>query len=280
MPKLFENILISSPNGGGLFFCNDGDVFCLDSQNSTGIFFHNKILLRGVQPNKLCIYSNPILLVHGESANFDDIHDVFCGGGFCYLVATARNEIVKLTIEGEVLQRWTFPGERDSWHINCLGSWQGRIIFSAFGDFREHRAYKGKSSGNGFVQDLFSGERLISGLSQPHSLIDCDDNLLIANSENQEILEFSIDGKILRSKQLNGYTRGICVHEDVIYVGLSCSRNIENSEISTATIVALSRSTLTELARLEIFAKEIYGIQHIPNMEKLPLALATINTPS
>ena len=280
MHKLFENLLISSPNGGGLFFSRGGEVFGLDALSTTGFFYHRDIVLRGFQPNNLCIYDNLAHLISGESANFNDVHDVLWEGGYCYLVGTVGNEIIKLSRRGDELQRWVFPGDRDSWHINCLGSWSGRIVFSAFGDFREHRGYKGKSLGMGFVQDLLSGERLISGLSQPHSLVAVEDRLFLANSEQRELIEFSEDGNILRSKQLDGYPRGIFVLENAIYVGLSCSRNIEFEGITSATVIALDLETLEELGRLQIPAKEIYAIQHVSDRDDFARVLAIIGATS
>jgi len=280
MHNFFENLLVSSPNGGGLFFSHGGEVFCLDTMNTTGIFYRRNIFLRGFQPNDLCIYDDSVHLISGVSANFDDVHDVLWEDDHCYVVGTSGNEIIKLSRRGDELQRWVFPGDMDSWHINCLGIWSGRVVFSAFGDFREHLGYKGRSLEAGFVQDLLSGERLISGLSQPHSLVAFEDRLFLANSEQREIIEVSADGNILRVKQLDGYTRGIVIIENIIYIGLSCSRNIEVEGVTSATVVALDLETLEELGRLQIPAKEIYAIQHISDRDDLARVLAIVGSTS
>jgi hypothetical protein len=263
MNNLFANLLISSPNGGGLFLASASGLYKVDDLNITGIFAGENIFLRALQPNQLQAFRTDSGFMLDIAGNFYDIHDVLWADGFCYLVATDYNEIIRLNAEGLEDHRWTFPGENDSWHINCLGKWGGRIIFSAFGEFKEHRGYKSKTSEAGFVKDLISGEILIKNLSQPHSLCENGNNLIIANSERKEIIEFFEDGRICRRKQLNGYTRGLAIKDDVLYVGLSCSRNIQSDDIDTATVVALNVKTFEEIGRLSIPSREIYDIRYV-----------------
>jgi glycosyltransferase involved in cell wall biosynthesis len=280
MSKQFENLLVSSPNSGGLFLIHKGNTFRLDSLNTTGLFCFASGVLRGIQPAELCIYKDSVQYISAESVSFGDIHDVHYEAGFYYIVGTSGNEIIKLTENGEEVQRWVFPGEKDSWHINCLGTWNGRIVFSAFGEFREHRGYKGKTEKAGFLQDLLTGERLITELSQPHSPVPFGNNFLIANSEKMDIREFSITGNLLRSKVLDGYTRGIYVGKNAVYVGLSCSRNIEFNGLKSAAIVSLDPVTFEENGRIYLPTQEIYGIQCIDDREELIQAISAIASSS
>src|SRR5207253_6227735 len=130
----------------------------------------------------------------------------------------------------------------------------------AFGDFTTHRQYKGQTAQAGFVQDLHTGKRLIEGLSQPHSLIAFGDNLLLANSETRELHEYDISGSLLRSKTLDGYTRGICIQGSTLYIGLSRSRNIDSSAIVNANLVALDAQSWQETGRIELPVSEIYTV--------------------
>jgi hypothetical protein len=276
MHKFIDNLLVSAPNDGGLYLVHQGRISLLDCLDTTGLFCIENKVFRGVQPNELYIYGASPLHITNEHVRFDDIHDVYCDEEYIYLVGTSGNEIIKLTHGGAEVQRWVFPGEKDSWHINCLTNWNGRIVFSAFGDFRDHREYKGKTKSSGFVQDLLSGDRLISGLSQPHSLVNVGENLLLANSENMELLEFSRTGELLRSKQLDGFTRGICLKNNTIYVGLSRSRNIVLDGLVAATVVELSYDTLHERARVQLPFNEIYNIQSIDNQDNVIQAISDI----
>ena len=110
---------------------------------------------------------------------------------------------------------------------------------------------------------------MISGLSQPHSLIQFGDNLLLANSEHKELVEYSVDGERVRDLTLDGYTRGIHVTESRIYVGLSKSRNISVLGLDTATVVVLDRNNWKELERVSLPTNEIYSILALDPIDML-----------
>jgi len=234
-------------------------------------------VLLGLQPETLCLTGGVSWELSGNAVGFDDIHDVRFGDDHCYLVGTKGNEIIKLDVAGNEVQRWVFAGEDDSWHINCIELVDGRLVFSAFGNFRRHREYKGATKGAGFVQDVESGKLLIDNLSQPHSLTVNGGHLLIANSECKELREYTAQGELLRVAVLDGYTRGIYASDDVIYVGLSCSRNIENAGLKSAVVVALHRDTWQEVGRVSVPAKEIYAIKGISDNNVLVNALVGLS---
>ena len=263
MRDVFDNLLISSPNDGGLFLLHRGATYKLDSLDTTGFAAHGNRMLRALQPARLVRFETAEPDGVTSEAEFDDIHDVLLDGKFCYVVKTDTNEIVKLDEQGREHQRWTLPGERDSWHVNCLARWNGRLVFSAFGDLRLHRQYKAFSRESGFVQDLDTGEKLISGLSQPHSLLTAGENLLLADSENFEVREYDAQGQLLRSKKLDGYTRGLLLHGGILFVGLSRSRNVDIGPLANGAVVALDAGSWEEIDRRRLPTDEIYSIQHV-----------------
>ena len=265
---MFNKLLISSPNNGGLFYIDGQVCIKLDSLSSTGISYSEGTLLRALQPDILNIYLDNEFTTFRGCFSFKDIHDVLLFDNFYYIVSTQENKIFKLSKEGEISKIWSFPGGEDSLHINCLGVWNKRVVFSAFGEFTSPRGYKGLSEKAGFVQDLLSGVKLISGLSQPHSLCQLGENLLVANSEKMELLEFSPNGTQLRSLGFNGYTRGICVTDNNIYLGLSSSRNIDFQGIEKAIVVSLDKDSFREKNRLMIDAKEIYDIRFVEDKKR------------
>lgn len=276
MPHLFDNLLVSSPNGGGLLFIHGDQAFHLDTLHTTGISLSGATLLRGLQPQGLVLYKGHCVEQH-DVPHIHDIHDVLIAEPFLYTVGTTGNEILQLNEQAEEVRRWTLDGEKDAKHLNCLALWNQRVVFCAFGDFTEHRQYKGKTEQAGFVQDLHSGERLISGLSQPHSLFAVGEHLLLANSETKELREYDRSGRLLRSKTLDGYTRGIGVQNGKIYVGLSRSRNIDSDELSSARLVALDSQSWQELGYIDLPVSEIYSICGIENPDVIPSLLAGIS---
>ncbi|SLM61449.1 similar to Golgin subfamily A member 2 (Cis-Golgi matrix protein GM130) [Dickeya aquatica] len=245
----------------------------MDATNTTGIFFTNGVLLRAIQPASLAFCGQQAIEVD-KSIVFDDVHDVMAIHQHYYLVGTTNNEVIKFSPDGTELQRWVFPGENDAMHLNCLGTWGERIVFSAFGDFHHTREYKGQSVGAGFVQDLYTGERLIEGLSQPHSLLQMGDNLLVASSEDREIREYSPSGELVRSYRFDGYPRGIGILNGVIYVGLSRSRNIDDQGVSSARLVALDSHSFHELGAMDLPVREIYSVVTIEDSMQLVGAIA------
>jgi GT2 family glycosyltransferase len=278
MHNYFNRLLVSSPNGGGVFLLHNGQIILLDNLSTTGIFHNYDTFLRGYQSDALSISKKSQASFVKSHTLLEDIHDVLVHEHEVYIVGTARNEIIKLDFAGNEIQRWALSNEKDAWHINCLAVWNNRIIFSAFGEFTESRGYKGRTQASGFVQDLLSGERLISGLSQPHSLSPIGQNLLLANSEQMEILEFSPHGTLIKSQKLEGYTRGICVSEQVIYVGLSQSRNIAHNNLASAAIVVLDKISLQEISRVHIPCSEIYDLVSVDEASDLVQAIALLTS--
>jgi hypothetical protein len=273
MDNIFSGLIVACPNNGGLLYIHDRQIIQLDGMDTTGISHDYDYLLRGVQPEEVFISGGVSNTINYVKITLPDVHDVLIENGACYAVGTQRNEIVKFDCDGNILQRFTFPGEDDSWHINCLTQFKGRLLFSAFGDFRTHQAYKETPVASGFVQDLHTGERVVNKLSQPHSLTDFGTNLLLANSYENELHEYDSAFQLVRKKQLGGYTRGILIDSDIVYVGLSASRN-KVGGVDCATILALDRKSLDEMGRLSLPVNEIYTILR-PSSIDLAKILAT-----
>lgn len=262
--KRSSNLLVSCPNAGGLVAIFKNETIFLDKRDTTGIFAANGKLFRGLQsgPHRAVIYGQHEPITIDPAVSMDDIHDILVLGKKAYFVATGTNEVVETTLNGAETRRWRFPGETDAWHINCLGVLAGRIIGSAFGQFRESRGYKGQTDGKGFVFDLFTGEKLVEGLSQPHSLVSSAEGLLVANSEKCELL-LAKNGKIKKRMMFEGYTRGLAIDEKYIYLGLSRSRNISEGDLSlgTAKIIWLDRKTWIRRGEINLPSNEIYDIR-------------------
>lgn len=260
MADLFDKLLASCPNGGGMFLLHKGTAHKLDSLDTTGLDVRGAHIARAIQPASLVLFKAAAHEVAGEQAGIDDLHDAYLEDDACYVVSTRGNEIVKLDYDGKELRRWTYPGEIDAWHVNCITRWNGRMMFSAFTDRSQHRAYKEPPFETGFLQDLETGERLITGLFQPHSLLPDGKRLLLANSGAFEVHEYGAKGKLLRKRRLDGYTRGVARRGKVLYVGLSKSRNAETEAMHGAVVVALDAGTWEELGRIRLPVDEVYSL--------------------
>lgn len=260
MAEEFDNLLVACPNNGGMFLFSRGATYRLDDLDTTGLAVSEELLVRAIQPSSLVMLGTAPRELEGSPGQFDDLHDVLLDGQHCYVVSTRHNEILMLDINGIEVHRWTFPGEPDSWHINCMARWNDRIVFSAFCDRPNHRGYKEPPLDVGFVQDLHTGERLITGLSQPHSLIAMDGHLVLANSGAFELHEYDANGVLVRRRPMGGYTRGIARRGSSIFIGISKSRNVEANGTRSALLVALDADTWEEAGRKVLPVDEIYSI--------------------
>ena len=262
---LFHDLLVSAPNGGGLFAVHGGQVQHLDGLSSTGLALHGATLARALQPADWVVYGpDEVVTSVAAAIHCADIHDVLWVDDGFLMVSTDHNEVVRVDAEFRPAQRWAFPGELDSMHINCLARWGDEVVFSAFGTFSERRAYKGASAGAGFVRGLDGLEPIITGLSQPHSLKPWGADLLLADSETRSIALYDRQGREKRRKVLDGYTRGIAIGRHALFVGLSASRTPEAGGVPTATLVALDLHTWQELGRVALPAREIYEVLELP----------------
>jgi hypothetical protein len=254
-----DSLLVSCPNGGGVFFVSNDSVLRLDERSVTGLYLSQYSIVMGVQESGAHIINNDGL--ENIFINCFDIHDVLYHEGHYYLVGTQHNEILCVTESGLIKDRWILEGEDDSCHINSLALWNGRLVFSAFGDFKKHRGYKDGTKGKGFVQEVETGRRLITGLSQPHSLVPVDGgDLFLANSECFEIVEFSDRCEKKRTFRVGGYARGVFVGKDRVYVGISKSRNVKNTPVGSAVLVSFDRQSMHELGRAFLPVDEIYDV--------------------
>lgn len=206
-----------------------------------------------------------------------DVHDVLIAGQWMYIVGTDRNAVYRLDQQGQLDRAWQFSKVPDSWHINCLAEINGKIYFSAFGEYLSGRGYKNGSREQGFIQCLQTGERVVSGLSQPHSLSVNDEKIYLANSETGDIFIFDQQFVPLEKIHVGGYLRGIAFADGQLLVGISNSRNVPNKGDSKAKIVAVDLASRRMRVAFEIPAREIYSIISFASAEDLVGAISDLS---
>jgi len=263
---LSDQLLVSSPNNGGLFALADGRLVHLSSSDGTGLVRASGRIFRALQvggANSFGIFDK-----HGfERVQLAeeplDIHDLLYANGKTFVACTQLNCVIELDGDFKETNRWTFPGEPDSVHLNCLCIYKGRLLVSLFGNFAVHRGYKGNTEGLGEVRDVLSGATIISGLSQPHTLCVAGDDLMLCNSESGEVLVYR-DDVCVRRIHVGGYVRGLAIGTDHLYVGVSISRNAAadaGKVIGVAEVVVVERNSGHVVARHPVPAREIYDIR-------------------
>ncbi|MCC6933978.1 MAG: DUF4915 domain-containing protein [Deltaproteobacteria bacterium] len=270
-------LLVSCCNDGGLLLLNikSGSTEILDNRGCTGLIIGKNYLLRGLQYPDLFAIERVQLdgaVTYWRQGGLANIHDLIEHKNLIYAVSTATNEVVCLNREYQILKRYRFPGEGESWHLNCLDVWQGRIVVSAFGKFSNHLEFKGQTVGRGLIVDLESQAVIVDRLSQPHSILTHGGCHYCCNSEKSELVELR-NGEVIRSKIFEDYVRGLCVVKGKLLVGLSKSRNIETYG-DHARIIELDLKSFSVLRAWELPFPEVWTMKVITLNYKNGLKLA------
>jgi hypothetical protein len=277
-----DNLLISCPQHGGLVYLEkDSQATIISTRPATGICFGNSSLICAYQGNygRYLVEAKDGLARQIEvSPDPLDIHDVLLAAeeSKLYLALTNNNQVVCLDSNYQRTGVWTLPGEKDSTHLNSIALYRGRLIASIFGRFTKHREYKSGTSRLGEIIDVHTGETLISGLSQPHSLTVKDDLLYFCSSEEKELHLYNGE-QIINTIALPGYARGIAVGENYIYAGISLSRNVDavKHKLEGGAVAIIDRSSFQCMGLKFIPFEEIYDVRIIPRFSDLLSLIAT-----
>jgi len=196
-----------------------------------------------------------------------------------YLVSTGNDAIVEFAPDSEERIFWRANHEgKDSIHLNSLAWHEGNLYATAFG---KKKGDSWSSADAGFLQNLTTGTCLCEALMHPHSLLVADDGFYFCRSRHMSVGK--PDGQDLEIGV--GYTRGLCVSGEYIWVGVSRGRasskslgkvveNPQDSGLLTGLCGVvmyrrnaddLSKSELIGAFWLEDYRTEIYDILPLEN---------------
>ena len=278
-------LLVTSPNtGGGLFLYLDGTWTRLSDKSATGLAIHDGEVYAGFQQGLVpgehtlaCLRQNK---PHEVSSNLIyDIHDIAVLDSGIYVVGTWENAVLRFdTTSCELLDRWQLSEAVDSWHINSVAEWNGELVYSAFGEFAEHRGYANYARGEGFVRSLRSDTLHITGLHKPHTLVPTSDGgLLIGNSGEGELRYYDARATLMRTLQLGGFVRGITHTGDHLYAGVSAKRGGTVAEAQMASIRVIASDSWETVYSIPCPFSEIYDIRSVHKSQALQLVATMIN---
>lgn len=241
--------------------------------------------LQGVDEHIVYVDQAYNVLKYKEFDNVNDIHGIVVEAGnltcasnvIC--ASTGNNLIVR--DDGEVYSRPTeFDGlGLDVEHINDICWANERLVASKFGPNRSNGLR------NGCVYDVKSGEVLLEGLNQPHSVFFYDNNIYVLDSLTGCLFQIQ-DGSAFGPKPLlkiNGYARGLCITDRLIMIGSSKPRTVSRkSGFSTGDLLFSDEQCRIVVQRpgiyifnrnikesyfvsVEGFSDEIYQIIELPD---------------
>lgn len=194
-----------------------------------------------------------------------DCHGLHWDGDGFLVPCSEANEIVWLDRHGGVTRRLRLPGDGDAWHVNGLVQRDGRLYASAFGMFADNAelcARMGEPTGVLFEVDTL--RVVLSGFRSPHDPLYVDGAWSMCESRAGTIVRANdATGARERSVDLGGWTRGVAVGVDRIYVGVSRERH-GGDDAERAEIVVLDRATWSIVDRITLPCREVHVVSIVP----------------
>lgn len=218
-----------------------------------------------------------------------EVHSILLLDRGLLVVSTGSDEIIEVELQGS-----SFLSQRSVWrpdpqapradvhHINSIVFWRGDLWVTGFGGNRNQEGEPPWTARlDGFVRNVWTGETLATGLAHPHSLVSLGDRLALCESAPMRVAVLGDQ----RCQQLDGYTRGLCVVGDKLYVGASVRRRVSKStgHVSPAggSLLPTGGCTVSRLSLesfeveqsydLSAYAPEIYDLLPISDVEAWPV---------
>jgi hypothetical protein len=165
----------------------------------------------------------------------------------------------------------------DIHHLNSVVGWRDDLLVSGFG---KKAGPRWNSAQDGFIFNICTGVRVASGIYHPHSMATLGETVVYCESSNMAVRAVRTN----RIQYLPGYTRGLCVADDKLFVATSKGRKVSKSTglinnpeetgvpAGRCTISRLSRDTfhIEETIDLSSYGNEIYDLLPIDHTSGWP----------
>jgi tetratricopeptide (TPR) repeat protein len=158
--------------------------------------------------------------------NVRNFHSAVSYGDRILIVSTGADCVVSFdpqTRKEEVVYRVSSAG-RDTLHLNGIALYRGSPVISMKGP---NEPETGKLR-TGEVRNLVSGQTLIQGLREPHSVFAAGDELFVLESATAQLIGYA-KGRVRPVASLAGYLRGLHVGRDLTLIGRSGYRTLSAS---------------------------------------------------
>ncbi len=257
--------------GGGLCVFDGQTVEVIDRVSSAGLRVAGDRMIRLLRTplatggGEFLVYDARGVRQYLRVDELSDGHYFAWDGRNIVAASTGSNSILWIAPSGEVERVWRAPGEDDSWHLNEVVLHEGRLYACAFGKYANYRGYKGNErNGHGHVFDLETGTRVAEGLCAPHSPRFFDGCWSVCDSAMCSVIQFERGGRApRRTTQLNGFTRGMAVNDEYVFVGESAPRS-DRGLVQGGSIAILSRESFEFVARVQLPFQEVFDLELAP----------------
>ena len=203
-----------------------------------------------------------------------ELHDLLFEGSRLVLVSTGNDRVVALDLDTGLrpdFEPLLDSGRGiDSWHLNCVSSFEGRLFATGFGreegwSWRRPGAWgaPADAEGTGELFELLSGRSVVAGLSKPHSPRRWREAWVVANSGRGGLVVAHDDGR-RQEIDCGGWTRGLVVHGDLALVGISVRRGGEGpADHGRVEVYDLAAGSL--VASEPVGFEEVYELLLVPH---------------
>lgn len=271
------SLLVTCCNSdGGLYLINltkksYSQVKLLDG-DFRGIGKYNENYVIATDTQGIILLDNDFKVINSTNYNdAPDYHGLTIHNNNAYVVETRRNTIgiYNLPDLDRVDEIRMSMEENDVFHVNDLIIKDDNLflsMFSNYGEWRKSSIYSGVI----ISFPLNNTEKpvvLQRNLKYPHSIVVQGNNLLYCNSANFEVKE---NNQVIYKG--TGFTRGLALKSDMIYIGQSESRNVEdvrndNNNISLdCGVIAFNRKERISKF-IPLPSEEVYGIMVLDETE-------------
>jgi hypothetical protein len=260
-----------------------------DGNGATGLALSSQHVYAIIQDQErhLAVFDRTTMALCGAPSlpEMADAHSLWVDGESLYVVSTGTDEVVRIGMNGseigshEVYWRPDTDAPRaDVHHLNAILGFGGDLFVSGFG--RKSGA-TWSSARDGFIVNVTEQRVVASGIEHPHSLVMLGDSLAFCESRRSTVQVIGDP----RMQQLPGYTRGMCVAGETLYVATSTGRRVSKSTglVNNAddpgaphggcAICRLSATSLAveEIIDLSNYGYEIYDLLPVGNVEAWPV---------
>jgi Domain of unknown function (DUF4915) len=234
------------------------------------------VLQKDPSPSELLVLARKDLrLLNRYVFQASNVHSLCVSGEVLNIVSTGTDEVIELRMRGsEVISETVFwrpdpeAPRADIHHLNAICAWRGDLLVSGFG---KKPGQDWSLTRDGFIVNVTRGEKFASGIYHPHSLMTIGDAITYCESGNRTV---RVIGRG-QTQRLPGYTRGLCLAGQKLFVGTSVGRRVSKSTgmlynpqhssgapAGRCTICRLSASTLEieDIVDLSDYGYEIYDL--------------------
>ena len=281
LPRLFDKPM-------GIAEHPQKDKLALATKDEVIVFANSRNLAAHYpkSPNKYDALYMPRITYHTGPL---DIHDLrFGNNDQLYAVNTLFSTIVQLDDDYNFTPFWSPPFidkivPEDRCHLNGMTMQDGKPKYaSCFNQGNTHQSWRDTITTTGTIYDIESNEVVATDLAMPHSPRLYNNDLYVLLSATGELVKIDIDkGSHEVVTRIGGFVRGMSLHKDYLFVGLSKVRkssstfgklNISEEE-NQSGVVIIHLPTGKEIGRItylnsvdEIYDVHVLGNKIRPNM--------------